>query len=75
MTKELKTWSADEAAGIRAQLARMLQHPLFSQSERQQRFLRHIVEETLTGGGRRLNQFVIGFDVFDRGQSFDPAID
>jgi TolB-like protein len=75
MTEEPKKWSADEAAAIRAQLARMLQHPLFSQSERLQRFLRHIVEETLTGGGRRLNQFVIGIDVFDRGQSFDPAID
>lgn len=64
-----------EASAVRAQLGRMLTHPLFMQSERQSRFLKYIVEETLTGGGRRLNQFVIGVDVFDRDASFDPAID
>lgn len=67
--------SADSVSAVREQLVRMLSHPLFAQSERQSRFLKFIVEETLTGGSRRLKQFIIGVEVFDRDQSFDPAID
>ncbi|MBI1731801.1 MAG: hypothetical protein HYR49_03400 [Gammaproteobacteria bacterium] len=75
MDETVIQWSADEVTAIRDQLARMLRHPLFAQSERQSRFLKYVVEETVTGAGRRLNQFVLGVEVFDRDQRFDPAID
>ena len=53
----------------------MLNSDLFVQSERQSRFLKYIVEKTLAGEGSRLKQYSIGIDVFDRDDSFDPAID
>jgi serine/threonine-protein kinase len=36
------------------------------------RFLRYIVEETLSGRGETLKEYGIGVAVFDRRQSFDP---
>jgi TolB-like protein len=45
------------------------------QSERQQRFLKFIVTETLAGHTDRLKGYTIAIEVFDRDVSFDPAID
>lgn len=53
----------------------MLNSEVFSHGERQSRFLRYIVEQTLDGQAERLNQFAVGIDVFDRDSSFDPTID
>lgn len=39
------------------------------------RFLRLAVTETLAGRSERLKEYVFGVEVFDRGESFDPAID
>lgn len=75
MAESMVRLTTEEVSAARAQLTRMLAHPLFTQSERLGRFLKYVVEETLTGGGRRLNQFVLGVEVFDRDESFDPAID
>ncbi len=60
------------AEDVRAQLERILASPDFAQSERQKRFLRYIVEETLAERAARLSEYAIGVDVFDRGESFDP---
>ena len=68
-------WTGSEVKKIQSELSRMLKSDLFSRADQQSRFLRFIVEETLTGGGSRLNQFVIGIEVFNRDESFDPAID
>lgn len=75
MVDSMASLTTAEVSAARGQLTRMLAHPLFSQSERLGRFLKYVVEESLTGGSRRLNQFVIGIEVFDRDESFDPAID
>lgn len=56
-------------------LARILSSPIFVQAERQQRFLRYVVAETLAGHADRLKGYTIGVEVFDREQSFDPTID
>lgn len=37
--------------------------------------LRYIVEQTMNGYGDDLKEYAIGFEVFDRGESFDPRID
>jgi serine/threonine-protein kinase len=39
------------------------------------RFLRFTVEELLAGRACRLKEYVIGVEVFDRGDSFDPRVD
>jgi adenylate cyclase len=45
------------------------------QSERQQRFLKFIVSETLAGHTDRLKGYTIAIEVFDRDVNFDPGID
>jgi adenylate cyclase len=64
-----------EIAKARTCLDRILASPCFVQSERQQRFLKFIVTETLVGHTDRLKGYTIAVEVFDRDVSFDPAID
>jgi adenylate cyclase len=64
-----------EIAKARTCLDRILASPCFVQSERQQRFLKFIVTETLAGHTDRLKGYTIAVEVFDRDVSFDPAID
>jgi len=64
-----------EIAKARNCLDRILASSCFVQSERQQRFLKFIVTETLAGHTDRLKGYTIALEVFDRDVSFDPAID
>jgi adenylate cyclase len=64
-----------EIATARNCLERIVASPCFVQSERQQRFLKFIVTETLAGHTNRLKGYTIALEVFDRDASFDPAID
>ena len=47
----------------------------FVQSHRIRRFLQFIVEESLTGQQHRLKEYLIGLEVFDRREAFDPRVD
>jgi hypothetical protein len=62
-----------QIAKARSCLDRILASPCFVQSERQQRFLKFIVTETLAGHTDRLKAFTIAVEVFDRDVSFDPC--
>jgi adenylate cyclase len=64
-----------EIAKARICLDRILASPCFVQSERQQRFLKFIVAESLAGHTDRLKGYTIAVEVFDRDVSFDPGID
>jgi TolB-like protein len=64
-----------EIAKARTCLNRILSSPCFAQSERQQRFLKFVVTETLAGHTDRLKGYTIAVEVFDRDVSFDPGID
>src|ERR1700689_4161174 len=64
-----------EIAKARTCLDRILASPCFVQSDRQQRFLKFIVTETLAGHTDRLKGYNIAIEVFDRDVSFDPAVD
>ena len=64
-----------EIEAIREELSRLLKSNLFAQSHRQGRFLTFIVEEALAGRAARLNQYLIGLEVFEREDSFDPTVD
>jgi adenylate cyclase len=60
---------------IRGQLDRIVASESFVNSERLSRFLRYVVERTLAGEGDRLKEYVIGTEVFERGERYDPRID
>jgi adenylate cyclase len=68
-------WDPTEIEQIQRQLTCILASSVFAHSHRQSRFLSYIVQATLTGGADRLSQRVIGIEVFDRPDSFDPVVD
>ena len=63
------------AAQIRAHLAKVLASRMFVRSDRLCRFLRVTVERTLAGETAEINEYVLGQEVFDRDQRYDPRID
>jgi len=75
MADGITGWSEHEAGAIRDQLSRVLESALFVHAERLGRFLKFVVDETLDGRADHLNQYAVAIDVFDRDESFDPAID
>src|ERR1039458_5009468 len=68
-SKTIRTVAQGE---VLRQLERILAHPLFQKSQRLSAFLRFAVETTLAGKGDSLKEFVIGAEVFERGNLFDP---
>jgi serine/threonine-protein kinase len=60
---------------IQEQLERIISSSTFAGSERHRRFLRFVVEQALTGFTDKLNEFVLGLEVFHKNESFDPRID
>jgi len=60
---------------VRAQLERILGSAGFAASERLRRFLRYVVERSLAGEAGQLKEYVIGRDVFDRDEDYDPRLD
>jgi TolB-like protein len=71
----LDGWSESDQKVIREELDRILKSGPFHPSRRRQRFLEYIVNETLAGRGERLKGYNIALEVFDRPETFDPAID
>jgi len=71
----LDCWSESDQKIIREELDRILKSGPFHPSRRRQRFLEYIVNETLAGRGERLKGYNIALEVFDRPETFDPAID
>ena len=72
---QLECRSESDQKAIREQLDRILHGGPFLHSRRRQRFLQYIVNETLAGRGELLKGYNIGVEVFERPESFDPAID
>ncbi len=56
-------------------LSRLLGSPGFLRSARLRRFVRYTVEATLEGRSDHIKEYVLGTEVFDRGDDFDPRID
>ncbi|WP_404926177.1 hypothetical protein [Mesorhizobium sp. ORM16] len=59
----------------RAELALILDSRDFDGTDREHRFFRYVVEETLAGRGDRIKAYSIAVEVFGRGESFDPQTD
>jgi hypothetical protein len=60
---------------IRQELARILHSASFSRASRLSRFLSFVVEQALKGNSSELKEYVLGVEVFDRKESFDPRLD
>jgi tetratricopeptide (TPR) repeat protein/TolB-like protein len=58
-----------------AELERVLQSATFEATDRNKRFLKYVVSETLAGRGDRIKAYSIGTSVFGRGDGFDPLQD
>ena len=63
------------AESIRTQLSKILSSTTFARSGRLSRFLNFTVEQTIQGHGDHLKEFVIGIEVFDKGEAYDPRMD
>jgi Tfp pilus assembly protein PilF len=60
---------------VREHLATVVRSAPFARSNRLQRFLAFIVECELSDRRRDIQEYTIGLEVFDRGESFDPRSD
>lgn len=60
---------------VRNELAKVLGSETFAQSESLKRFLRYVVEAKLEGRQGELKEQVLGAEVFERGDAYDPRID
>lgn len=60
---------------VRSQLDRLLASDVFAQSDRLCRFLRFVVERALAGKAETLKEYVVGLEVFDRNEDYDPRVD
>src|SRR5713226_3837618 len=65
----------ERAAAIKAELDRILASRVFVHSHRIRRFLQFVVEECLRGQQHRLKEYLIGLEVFNRLEAFDPRVD
>lgn len=70
-----RTATSVEPEAVRAELDRILDSADFDASERNRRFLRYVVEQTLAGRGNRIKAYDIAVTVFGRDESFDPQSD
>jgi serine/threonine-protein kinase len=74
----LKSEGAPEAITpeeVRAQTERILCSPTFIRSRRLGRFLRFTVDQALEGRQSTLKEYLVGVEVFNKMESFDPRID
>jgi hypothetical protein len=59
----------------REELHRILQSRLFASAPKKSRFLEFVSEQTFLGNGDKLNEYLIGVEVYDRGSEFNPQKD
>jgi len=59
----------------REELRRILESKHFANSPKKSRFLEFVSEQTFLGNGDKLNEYLIGVEVYDRGPEFDSQKD
>ena len=64
---------ADDA--IVRELASILGSPSFVNSPQLSRFLRFVVDQARSGNGGQLKEYLLGVEVFQKDETFDPRID
>ena len=74
----MKRWDMGKVSvegTTRSELDKILASDGFATADSLSRFLRFVVDQALTGQGDRIKEYVIGVQVFGRGESFDPRAD
>lgn len=64
-----------DSSAVQRELEKILASSVFASSPRMTRFLRFVVEETLSGNGARIKEYVIALEVFGKPESYDPQAD
>jgi hypothetical protein len=59
----------------REELRRILESKHFASAPKKTRFLEFVSEQTFLGSGDKLNEYLIGVEVYDRGPEFNPQKD
>jgi hypothetical protein len=59
----------------REELHRILESKHFASAPKKTRFLEFVSEQTFLGNGNKLNEYLIGVEVYDRGPEFNPQKD
>ena len=59
----------------REELRRILESKYFANSPKKTRFLEFVSEQAFQGNGEKLNEYLIGVEVYDRGVDFNPQKD
>lgn len=59
----------------RDELRRVLQSKQFASAPKRSRFLEFVAEQAFQGNGDKINEYLIGVEVYDRGEGFDPQED
>ncbi|MGC2301438.1 MAG: hypothetical protein WA476_21710 [Acidobacteriaceae bacterium] len=59
----------------REELRRVLESRQFAGAPKRARFLEFVSEQTFLGNGDKLNEFLLGVEVYDRGAEFNPQKD
>jgi len=65
----------DPAEVIRINMERALGSTPFASADRLRRFLRYVVEKSLSGQPEGLREYSIGIEVYGRKPDFDPRVD
>lgn len=59
----------------REELKRVLSSHNFAKAKKKSRFLEFVCEQAMLGNGDKLNEYLIGVEVYDRGPDFNPQDD
>jgi adenylate cyclase len=60
---------------VRRELERILASAGFANADRMSGFLKYVVEQALAGASDQVKEYVIGVEVFQRDQHYDPRLD
>src|SRR5262245_54239695 len=60
---------------VRQLLERILSSRQFANAPKKQKFLQLVCDAYLTGRAGELNEYMIGYEVFDRDKTYNPALD
>src|SRR5580704_18656170 len=75
LRRDSRVQSNMTSESIRAQVRKIIASRAMARSERLARFLDFTISETLAGHAGQLKEFVIGVEVFNRPQDYDPRLD
>ncbi|MFN0100827.1 MAG: hypothetical protein ACKV2U_01925 [Bryobacteraceae bacterium] len=64
-----------DPAALRAHLQQILASPGFANADRLRRFLQFTVEAHIKGESSQIKEYVLGREVFDRDDAYDPRLD